>query len=182
MRGWVYIISNEAMPGLLKVGFTLKDPSLRARELEGTGVPHPFVVDYEILVENPRALEQSIHKKLANFHEQKEWFRCTLSEAVEAVRVLVGESVLLENLRAASLQNSDSEPVTEQLVAPEINRKNLQRSRSGQIRFAAKFSGQCQYCSAGFSVTVTRHESGATCPVCSRYNDLSYFVSKELSR
>jgi hypothetical protein len=60
------------MPGLLKVGFTLKDPDLRAIELEQTGVPHPFVVEYEVLVTEPRNLEQRVHGRLAEVHERKE--------------------------------------------------------------------------------------------------------------
>ncbi len=168
MRGWVYILSNKAMPDLLKVGFTLKDPALRARELEQTGVPHPFVVNYEVMVENPRHLEQRIHLKLAHVRERKEWFRCTLPEAVEAVRALVGNDALLENLRTDfGLQSpNNSEPQTAD-------------RELGRIRFSAKFSGPCKHCYVPFMVTVTRHESGTVCPSCNRYNNLSAFVKRE---
>jgi hypothetical protein len=47
MKGWVYVITNLAMPGLVKVGYSRKDPELRAAELNSTGTPHPFVVEYE---------------------------------------------------------------------------------------------------------------------------------------
>ena len=43
MKGWVYVISNQAMPDLVKVGFSTKDPTLRASELNHTGSPHPYV-------------------------------------------------------------------------------------------------------------------------------------------
>jgi hypothetical protein len=33
IRGWVYVIFNEAMPDLVKVGYSTKDPNLRAEEL-----------------------------------------------------------------------------------------------------------------------------------------------------
>lgn len=58
MRGWVYVITNKSMPDFLKVGFTLKDPNLRARELNSTGLPHSYVVEYEVFVEHPRRCEQ----------------------------------------------------------------------------------------------------------------------------
>lgn len=48
MRGWVYIITNKSMPGLLKIGYTMKDPRSRAKELEGTGIPTPYEVVYEV--------------------------------------------------------------------------------------------------------------------------------------
>lgn len=47
MRGWVYIITNKSMPGLVKIGYTMKDPELRAAELYNTGSPHPYKVDYD---------------------------------------------------------------------------------------------------------------------------------------
>jgi len=86
MRGWVYIISNRAMPNLLKVGFSMKDPQLRAREFDGTGVPHSYQVEWDILLENPRDVEQLAHRHLANRREAKEWFRCSVIEAIQAVR------------------------------------------------------------------------------------------------
>lgn len=61
MKGWVYVITNKAMPGLIKVGFSMKDPELRAAELNNTGSPHPYVVDYEVLVDEPHDVEQTVH-------------------------------------------------------------------------------------------------------------------------
>lgn len=85
MKGYVYIISNKAMPGIFKIGYTMYDPAIRAKELEGTGVPHPFVVEYEILVDDPMKLEQSVHRFLSDVNENKEWFRCDFSQCVSAI-------------------------------------------------------------------------------------------------
>ena len=32
-EGWVYILTNEAIPGLVKIGYTMKDPAIRAEDL-----------------------------------------------------------------------------------------------------------------------------------------------------
>jgi T5orf172 domain len=64
IRGWVYVIANQALPGLLKIGFSTKDPALRALELDSTGVPHPYVVVYDALVREPRDIEQRVHTEL----------------------------------------------------------------------------------------------------------------------
>ena len=77
MKGWVYVFSNPSMPGIVKIGYTLSDPEIRARELDATGVPHPFEVDYSILVDNPRDLEQSVHRCLKDINAGKEFFRCS---------------------------------------------------------------------------------------------------------
>lgn len=96
MKGYVYIISNQAMPGIFKIGFTLKDPELRAKELDSTGVPFPFVVEYEILVDDPHALEQRVHKSLRAQREGKEWFRCSFTQAVQMIRACYQGKVYLE--------------------------------------------------------------------------------------
>ena len=50
MKGWVYILSNESLNGLIKIDFSTKDPANRATELSGdSGVPTPFVVEYQVL-------------------------------------------------------------------------------------------------------------------------------------
>jgi hypothetical protein len=94
MRGWTYIITNLAMPGLVKVGFTMKDPQLRAEELNNTGSPHPFVVQYDILVDDPQQIEQQVHKELKEFSEGKEWFRCSIECAIEAITRIAKSKIL----------------------------------------------------------------------------------------
>ena len=86
MRGWIYLISNPAMPGLVKVGFSMKDPFMRAQDLGGTGIPHSFRVEYDALVDEPRSLEKKVHAALKNRHEAKEWFRCSVADALRVIR------------------------------------------------------------------------------------------------
>ena len=97
MRGWVYIISNKSMPGLLKVGFTTKDPESRATELNSTGAPHPYKVEYDALVYDPYKIEQAVQKKLKCKLEGKEWFRCDVFEAIKVIRDIAGEQILVED-------------------------------------------------------------------------------------
>jgi hypothetical protein len=97
MRGWVYVIENDAMRGIVKVGFSTKDPALRAAELSTTGVPHPFRVIFDALVESPREVEQKTHRDLAEHREGKEWFRCDVLVAVNAIRAnALDKGLLLE--------------------------------------------------------------------------------------
>ena len=89
-RGWVYVIANDAMPGILKVGYTTKDSFRRAKQLGGSGVPHVFQVMYEAYVEYPRTVEQATHEMLMSKREGKEWFRCSKEEAIAAIRACAG--------------------------------------------------------------------------------------------
>jgi hypothetical protein len=101
MKGWIYVITNKAMPGLVKVGYSMKDPVLRAEELEHTGSPYPYVVDYEVLVEEPFGIEQKVHSHLKKYHERKEWFHCTSEDAIAAIQSVVGNGALIENFKRA---------------------------------------------------------------------------------
>ena len=94
MKGYVYVISNKAMPGLLKVGFSRRDPEFRAQELSSTASPHPYKVDFELLTRDPRKVEQSAHRLLSRFREGKEWFRCNEEIAVKAVIMAAGKDAI----------------------------------------------------------------------------------------
>lgn len=104
--GYVYILINSSMPGLIKIGRTLRDSRMRARELFSTGVPTPFQVAFELFAEQHEVLEAMVHNELNDFrvNAAREFFRYPLDKAV----------ALLIKL-ATPLQNS-----TEQYVAEDI--------------------------------------------------------------
>ena len=88
-EGWVYVLKNEAMPGLVKIGYTMKDPAIRAEDLsKETGIPMPFVVIYKALVVSPHDVEQEVHADLKNdrVNNQREFFRCDPFDAIECIR------------------------------------------------------------------------------------------------
>ena len=88
-EGWVYVLTNEAMPGIVKVGHTMNDPAIRAEELSSdTGVPLPFVVAYKALVVNPKQIELKVHGKLHSkrLNNRREFFKCEPFEAIRYIR------------------------------------------------------------------------------------------------
>lgn len=92
--GHVYVLSNEAMPGLLKVGFTDRTPEQRALELYTTGTPAPFTVEFAVeLVGDTYQIEQRIHRRLSRFRldQRREFFRMELPDAVQHVASFIVE-------------------------------------------------------------------------------------------
>ena len=81
MSGWVYIITNEAMPGFVKVGYTERVPERRATELAGTGIPTPNVVAFQLQVTDPRDVGRNAHGVLESSRAGREWFRCSVEHA-----------------------------------------------------------------------------------------------------
>jgi hypothetical protein len=59
--GKLYIIQNESMPGMYKVGITTKTMQERLAQLYSTGVPTPFRVRYVTEHENFKEIEKAIH-------------------------------------------------------------------------------------------------------------------------
>jgi len=86
-KGFVYIIRNAAMPGLLKIGYSVKVPTERVGELFTTGVPEPFDLTYYCLVENADKLETQIHQNLSIYRHSasREFFRIELETAIQAI-------------------------------------------------------------------------------------------------
>jgi hypothetical protein len=85
-KGSVYIVTNEAMPGLVKIGKTTRSVEQRAAELTHTGIPFPFEVACSVYSPNCSELEKSIHDLLSEcrVNLQREFFLCDLGRA-EAV-------------------------------------------------------------------------------------------------
>ena len=101
-RGWIYVLTNKAMPGLVKIGFSTKDPIFRVEELSGTGLPFAFDLEYDALVNEPRDVEQKVHKRLAEQREAKEFFRTDVPRAVATIREILtedGKPVISEQVR-----------------------------------------------------------------------------------
>lgn len=86
--GWVYVITNESMPGLVKVGVTKNRPEQRAKELDETGSPTPYKVETAFLFsEAAERIEKRAHALLADVRVRgnREWFKCLAGLAAEKV-------------------------------------------------------------------------------------------------
>jgi hypothetical protein len=91
MCGYVYFLTNPAMPGLLKVGFTTTSLPQRIGELDTTGVPDGFILAAAFWVTDPQACERAIHERLAEFRTRpkREFFRIPPSQALGTVADLL---------------------------------------------------------------------------------------------
>lgn len=81
MASMVYVLTNEGMPGLLKIGKTDRDnPGHRMNELYTTGVPFPFECVKAIEMANneqAKELEQALHQAFVDrrVNSKREFFR-----------------------------------------------------------------------------------------------------------
>jgi hypothetical protein len=93
--GYVYVLANSAMPGLVKVGRTARSTTERAAELSrATGVPTPFIVVFEQLFEDCVAAEDFVHTYLESKgfrpSADREFFNAPVADVVRAVMSAIG--------------------------------------------------------------------------------------------
>jgi hypothetical protein len=84
-----YLLSNPAMPGLLKIGRTDKgDMAQRMKSLYTTGVPVPFDCVYACVVENNEAVERALHKRFARqrLNPKREFFAIKAKTVVREMK------------------------------------------------------------------------------------------------
>lgn len=86
-KGYIYILENDEMPGLYKVGWTERSADERAKELSGTGLPTPYKVAYSKSTNLTADIEKTIHKNLdyCRLRSNREFFKADFSEIKKVV-------------------------------------------------------------------------------------------------
>ena len=75
---YVYLLKNECMPGVYKIGMTKRDVCERIKELNNsTSIPTPFEEVISIKVENAYEVEQELHEQYEKYriNANKEFFK-----------------------------------------------------------------------------------------------------------
>ena len=99
--GIVYVLSNRAMPGLVKIGMTTR-PELDARlkELYTTGVPVPFDVEYacEVKACNCAKLEKALHTAFEpnRLNVNREFFQIKKEQAIAILEIFNEKEITTE--------------------------------------------------------------------------------------
>jgi len=93
--GFVYILNNQVMPHIYKIGYTDKSPLQRCDELSSkTSVPVPYEVICYCELWNAFELEQSLHKRFESnrINDNREFFRLTYKDIFDIHNIMKEES------------------------------------------------------------------------------------------
>ena len=96
MPGIVYVLSNPAMPNLVKIGKTTQaDPQVRVSQLYTVGVPLPFECEIAVRVEDEAACERALHAAFADrrINPSREFFELDPEDIKPLLRLLGDEEV-----------------------------------------------------------------------------------------
>jgi T5orf172 domain. len=89
--GIVYVLTNPAMPGLVKIGMTNRESvDARLKELFNTSVPVPFECEYACKVEHSEKVEKALHLAFHPYriHAQREFFKINPEQAIAILQLL----------------------------------------------------------------------------------------------
>lgn len=87
----VYVVTNPAMPGLVKIGRTSSEEAqTRLAQLYSTGVPFPFRLEFACRVANPEEVEAALHTAFApqRVNARREFFQIEAGQAIAILKLL----------------------------------------------------------------------------------------------
>lgn len=135
MQGFVYVLTNEAMPDLVKIGRTkstdVQDLKQRVKILYKTGVPLPFDIYHAVLSEKPVEAEELLHDtfKGSRFNPNREFFSVHPERVVSAMKLLevCGSAV---NLDDGGVESDEGVPEESRVTEQDIHARNQARKKN----------------------------------------------------
>lgn len=127
-KGYVYILINPAFTGFVKVGKTIKEPEVRARELSsGSGVPAPYAVAWEALVTDCDQVEKLIHQQLAHSRSRKdrEFFAIPLKNAISVALSVIAPFTCERDITDTSITPNEILTPSSTIITTSRNYRSL---------------------------------------------------------
>ena len=87
-KGFVYILDNPSLEGMVKIGATTKKPSKRCLELSSsTSIPTPFNIVYSQPSMNPFKVESIVHTILDEYrvNKNREFFKVNIDQTINLI-------------------------------------------------------------------------------------------------
>lgn len=125
----VYVLTNPAMPGLIKIGSTTQEEvGIRMKQLFSTGVPVPFDCVFACRVANAAKVEKALHHAFGNsrINPTREFFQIEPERVVSILKLLHVDEITSE------IEHSiESDATSADLQAAE----HLKKSRRPKMNF-----------------------------------------------
>jgi hypothetical protein len=141
-KQYLYILSNNERPELIKIGRTDRHPVLRAEQLsKQTGVLGTYIVEWFLEVPNSVMAEKLVHYKMKEYHYDKEFFKTSVEEAIKVIEQTlfpffqitetskVTEQDIKDSIAGISLLLDTEDEVEKQEILNEIHKLEAQLFR-----------------------------------------------------
>ena len=158
----VYILTNECMPDLIKIGRTSRDLEERIKELSRhAGVPTPFECYYAVDVggEHFENLEEGMHKELAKYRisQKREFFKTTPENAKHCLKI------------AEAMGGKEVTPNPDDIIEDSQDKEDLAKNRRQRFNFKM----------VGIEVGTTLHFKGDSEITCEVADDMQVIFREE---
>lgn len=147
----VYVLTNPAMPGLVKIGKTTQfEVDARMKQLYGTGVPVPFDCAFACRVRDASEVERALHFAFGNsrINPNREFFKLEAERVIAVLKLLKVDDITtqFEKQLDADVDAVDKESST--------NLKRTHRPRMNFVELGIPIHSVLQFKSGGAEVTV----------------------------
>ena len=94
-EGIVYVLTNPAMPGMVKIGRTGRQVEARLSDLYSTGVALPFECEYAARVKDQNEIELAFHQVFCpiGINPKREFFNIEQEQAITLLKFMALEDV-----------------------------------------------------------------------------------------
>lgn len=118
MRGYVYLLTNPSMPGLIKIGHTHNAIDVRLKQLNSTGVPASFELEACFAVVDAARVEKGLHALLNSFRyaTNREFFMVSVQHVYE---------LAIPFIAANAINTSASESVKESKKSHDLDEESV---------------------------------------------------------
>ena len=128
-QGIVYVLTNLAMPGLVKIGKTARDDvEIRLSELYSTGVPVPFECAFAGRVADESTIEKAFHLAFGPYrlNPKREFFQIEPEQAIALLELMVSEDVTPQIQEEADKVDTSSKSATSKLKKQRPNQNFIE--------------------------------------------------------
>ena len=144
----VYVLTNPAMPGLVKIGKTTNlEIEVRMRQLYGTGVPVPFDCAFACQVKDAHEVERALHYAFGNIriNPNREFFKLEAERVISVLKLLKVDDITAEfedKIEAGTEEvDKQSAQIFKETIRPRMNfhelaipNESILVSKDGRLR------------------------------------------------
>lgn len=116
--GIIYVLTNPAMPGLVKIGKTSRGSvNARLNELYSTGVPVPFECAFAGRIADEGKVEKAFHMAFGPYrvNPKREFFEIEPEQAIALLELMVLENLTPQLQQEADSVDVESKPASKKL-------------------------------------------------------------------
>lgn len=147
----VYVLTNPAMPGLIKIGMTTQlEVEDRMKQLYGTGVPVPFDCAFACQVKDASEVERALHFAFGNsrINPNREFFKLEPERVIAILKLLKADEITTQFEKQIE---SETDAADKQSA---VNLKESRRPRMNFVEIGIPIGSTLQFKSGGVEVKV----------------------------